>query len=131
MSGQCQHCARLEAEIERWRWRIEELEGLASERAPLGNLYGLSDMEQRILTGLLKRGSMTTDQLCRWLHPSPDDAPADTASVLRVMVYRMRQKFKPHGVEIQTIWGSGYRLTPESIERVRADMSRLQQGVAA
>ena len=129
MAVNCQRCARLHAENERLQWRVDELEGLAAERAPLANLYGLSNSEQRILMGLIKRGSMTTEQLTRWLYPDPDKTPA--SNVISVLVWRMRKKMAEHGVRIEVIYGQGYKLTPDSIEQVRADMDRAKQRLAS
>jgi two-component system cell cycle response regulator CtrA len=33
---------------------------------------------------------------------------------LDVHITKLRQKLKPHGIEIETVWGRGYRMTDES-----------------
>ncbi|CAN7583295.1 winged helix-turn-helix domain-containing protein [Devosia sp. LjRoot16] len=36
-----------------------------------------------------------------------------------VRIFHLRKALRPHGVEIETIWGQGYRLVPEMKTRVR------------
>lgn len=35
-------------------------------------------------------------------------------ALLGVVIARARRKLKPYGIEIQTVWGEGYKLYPES-----------------
>jgi DNA-binding response OmpR family regulator len=51
----------------------------------------------------------------------PDDEPDST--ILNVMICTMRKKLSPHGVEIRTIRGVGYELTPTSREKIKALMA--------
>ncbi|RYE48320.1 MAG: helix-turn-helix domain-containing protein [Hyphomicrobiales bacterium] len=37
-----------------------------------------------------------------------------------VRIFHLRKALRPHGIEIETIWGTGYRLVPEMKARVRA-----------
>ncbi|MER9912667.1 winged helix-turn-helix domain-containing protein [Mesorhizobium sp. M0050] len=37
--------------------------------------------------------------------------------IIDVFVCKLRKKLKPLGVEIQTVWGQGYRLLPMVTER--------------
>jgi two-component system cell cycle response regulator CtrA len=39
-------------------------------------------------------------------------------TLLGVVISRARKKLKPYGIEIQTVWGEGYKLYPESKEAV-------------
>lgn len=43
--------------------------------------------------------------------------------IMDVFIHRMRKKLKPYGIEIETVWGHGYRLPPES----KAALQKLRE----
>jgi len=43
-----------------------------------------------------------------------------TPKIIDVLVCKMRTRLKPHGIEIETVWGRGYRLTRQMRERISA-----------
>lgn len=45
-------------------------------------------------------------------------AEPGASNLIHTMISHIRSKFKPFGLEIETVWGRGYRLTPESRRRL-------------
>jgi DNA-binding response OmpR family regulator len=41
-------------------------------------------------------------------------------NILKVQVVKLRKVLKVHGIEIQTVWGTGYRMTTENAANWRA-----------
>ncbi len=103
---------RLEEENDDLRARVkalEELTGVSFEAPPQFRLtrneaviFGL------LLKGQLVRRSSMMEEL--YLHEQDE---ADI-KIVDVWVCKMRRKLKPYGIEIQTQWGQGYFLSPES-----------------
>lgn len=103
----------LEAENERLR---DELETLKSNLgmdfvAPLE--FRLTPHETKILGRLMKGGPVNKRSLMDCVYTKGiDDEPE--IKIVDVFVCKMRKKVKPFGMEIKTIWGVGYQLSPDS-----------------
>ncbi|MCP4384885.1 MAG: winged helix-turn-helix domain-containing protein [Hyphomicrobiales bacterium] len=71
--------------------------------------WRLTQFERRLFRCLTTRTWCPYDILMAALYADqPGDHP--DARILRVMVSKMRTKLRPFGVEIETVWGLGYRL---------------------
>lgn len=110
----------LEAENDRLRDRclfLEEAMGLTVE-APV--FLGLTTHEARLFGALLKRPMVSKAGVMATLYSErPDDEPE--MKIVDVYVCKIRKKLKPYGIEIETIWGQGYRMT----EAMRAKASSM------
>lgn len=79
--------------------------------------WGLSASEDRMLSSLYSApvGGRPKEALktasCISTH-------ADV-KVVEVRISKMRQKLRPFGVEIHTVWGFGYELTPASVQIIK------------
>ena len=62
---------------------------------------------------------MTHDRLLAHMYSGPDGGPEFDADNMRVHVHRARAKLEPHGITIEPVWGSGYRLIPVQQDRRR------------
>lgn len=49
--------------------------------------------------------------------------PEADRKVVEVRVCKMRKKLKPHNIEIRTVWGEGYELTPASVQIIKGALS--------
>lgn len=100
----------LEAENERLRARIAELEGaLVHEFAtPAG--WGLTGSEARLLGALTTRELLTKEAAMTVLYPNVDADGGPQPKIVDVFICKMRKKLEPVGVCIETVWGRGYRL---------------------
>jgi DNA-binding response OmpR family regulator len=121
--------ADLRAENEELRERVRQLEKLL--RDPLPELWNfpLTAMKRRML-GLLYRthGTVLRERLEYALHGADSDVGEKCMDVHLVV---LRKKCRVHGITIETVWGTGYRLTAESRLVVRDLIDRQAQIAAA
>lgn len=118
--------ARLEAmaaETQRLRDRIAVLEGMLGLdlRAPLE--FRLTNLEARLFGVVLQRGMASRETLMAALYyDRPTDRDEPEIKIVDVVVCKIRKKLKPFGIDLLTIWGQGYRLSPEDRERCKSMM---------
>lgn len=109
----------LEAENERLRDRVTELEEALGFSIELPIYLGLSPAEARVFGALMKRPTWTKEQLMVALYSHrPDDPPE--MKIVDVFICKLRKKLKPIGIEIETLWGQGVRLSPAMRDRAQA-----------
>jgi DNA-binding response OmpR family regulator len=103
----------LREEAEELRETIRQLREDQGGKAELPDwLPPLTRKEQAIL-GRLKRGSLVTkDQLYEASCIIADHEPE--MKIIDVYIHKLRKKLRGTGVDIETIWGQGYRLTAAS-----------------
>jgi hypothetical protein len=115
-----------EAEIERLRDRIAELEELITELTAPPNglrLAGFRPMEAAILGLLLRRNVVSWTQIYAVLYCGRSNPPMGTT--IKVLICHIRKNISRHGVSILTSYGrSGdetlYRITAEDKAKLRA-----------
>lgn len=111
----------LRAENERLREELRYYETLpsADDWTPRFTL-GLTRTQGGVLRLLVQRGRVSSEQLLHHCyHGDPDRIPTDP-QLPKVYICQLRKKLRPFGLEIETIWGDGYRMSPEHREAVRA-----------
>ncbi|MEJ0012813.1 MAG: helix-turn-helix domain-containing protein [Bauldia sp.] len=118
--------AALEAEIERLRYRVEELEALFGDDRvdPLRALFRLTRIEARVLSMLMARELCSHEGIGQQLYGL--DGSDRTRNAHTVQIVHLRKKLQPFGISIETIWGDGYRLAPEAKAKVRALLERRE-----
>lgn len=113
-------------EIARLRERVEYLEAenhqlklaLREEVPPIPGIE-LTASERTVLGALLARDPASKDAVYNALYfDRIDDPPAE--KITDVLVCKLRKKLTRKGIEVETVWGTGWRLTPEMKARVRA-----------
>ncbi|WDR03643.1 helix-turn-helix domain-containing protein [Devosia algicola] len=72
----------------------------------------------RMLWALVSGKSGKKEALLRACVKNMYDEP--DIQVVDVHMCRLRKVLRPHGVTIDTIWGFGFRMTPESCAKVKA-----------
>ena len=116
-----EYVAALEAENDVLRERIAELErefGLASEEEVVPLIFGLTESESKIVSLLVKRGSATKEQLLTVVTRDVTGNLPPDIKIVDVYVCKIRKKLQPFGIKIETMWGRGYAMTPESRQSV-------------
>ncbi len=102
--------ALLEEELRRERY------GDAEWRAP--SIFRLTPKEEACLRALLARDWCTKEQILDAVYSLTEDVPG--IKIIDVFICKLRAKLRPHGLEIATIWGQGYELTPDARARLQA-----------
>jgi len=109
--------ARLEAvenENEILRSRIRELEAQLNKVDVVPMSFGLTAHEAKVFITLFNSGICSKEFLLNSVYEGAYDQPQ--LKIIDVFICKMRKKMKAFGVEIQTVWGRGYRMTPEMKE---------------
>lgn len=112
-----QEISRLRAENEELRWRIDGLLG-TGQICPLPKLNGkkfrmvnlIADRSPNLVTYEAMRFSMYSD-------PLENEVQSNT---IKVFMHKTREVLTPEGIEIETIWGRGYRMTLENAAKWQA-----------
>jgi len=96
---------------------ISQMEGLriVSEEKMIfgkGRVSIFTPTEWDIVEYLINKngGVASIDAIHHWLYQLRPDGGADTR-IIAVMLTRIRKKIKGLGLNIQNVWGQGYRLT--------------------
>ena len=118
----------LESENARLQERVFWLEEAMGATYETPIWLGLTGHEARILGILLKREVATKEMLLTALYSGRPDGEEPQIKIIDVFICKARKKLKAFGIEIETIWGRGYRLTPEMKART---LAIIQQRAAA
>ena len=78
---------------------------------------GLTRAESRVLVWLLENEHVDKEQLHAAM--AQDGDPATNIKIVGVLVHKLRKKLKPHGIEVATVWGTGYGLTADARDKLR------------
>lgn len=114
----CRQCERLIIQNGELRERLRQIEESLSGR-DLHLPVHLTPHELSITALLLKRQSVTREQLLTVIYGGPDRERGVEPKVLDVFVYRIRRKLRPFGVHICTRFGIGFYLEKDSHTRLR------------
>ncbi|ACL61091.1 winged helix-turn-helix domain-containing protein [Methylobacterium nodulans] len=118
---QAEHATELRA----LRRALAEKEAELAElrRALTGSLttpraWGLTATEERLLLALRRGTLMSRDALMTAVYQLAEDEPSE--GVLDVMISKLRRKLarRAAGIHIETAWGRGWQLAPESARRL-------------
>lgn len=111
-------------EIERLRDRVEQLEDILgignTVTKQLSATFGLTQCQAKILGILLNRSMATKDAMYFALYgdrPESDQPQSD--AVVRKHFVGLRRSLKPAGVEIEAIYGQGWKLGSEHKAKLR------------
>ena len=108
--------AMLRAENDGLRARIGDLERDALAGEPVLPIeWRLTATEARVFGALLARERATKDRIMAVLYADrPADGDVPEMKICDVLICKLRKKVAPFGVKIFTVWGSGWRLDPET-----------------
>jgi len=109
---------QLEDENAELKEQIAELRQLLQPQMKFPAHWKLTRLQSALLSVLVARESASREQLqsVRCDHARehyPDEKGVD------VQIYHIRKKLEPSGLKIETVWGQGYRLLPESRREIR------------
>lgn len=110
----------LEEEGERLREIIARLERALGMEFIAPVEWRLTGSESRLIGALIAREILTKDAGMAALYRDFGKDEPDP-KIFDVFVCKIRKKLRLFGIEIATLWGVGYRLTPQS----RAELAHL------
>lgn len=112
-----QEIAKLRAQVDDLQTQLKERDK-AEQPLPFPLDWRLTRTESDILSRLVRHDYCSLELLGSALRYS--QSPTET---VRVHVMHIRRKLAPHGIDIECIWGRGFRLTPSSIARIKSCQS--------
>jgi two-component system cell cycle response regulator CtrA len=118
----------IEAENLLLRERVDQLETLLGWRMPAPLAFSLTPSEAKVFGVLMQRDLATKKLILGTLYGDRPDGGAED-KIADVFVCKIRAKLKRFGVEIETVWGTGWRMSPATKELVREMMQ--SEGLAA
>lgn len=116
------YVAAIEAENELLRERIAMLEGLLGMRVEVPLPLALTGNEARLFGLLMKRELVTRDAAMVALYGGRPSADVAEVKIVDVHICKMRPKLRAFGIEINTKWGQGFYMPPDSKARALALM---------
>lgn len=119
----------LEAENEMLRARLRDMEREYGFRDPVPFAFGLTASEAKIMSLLVSRDFASRAQMMTAVmadrHADADGQPE--MKIIDVYVCKIRKKVAPFGIEITSLWGRGYRLSPEMKAKVAVYLAGQSQ----
>ena len=115
----------LEQENDELRERIRVLEEMVGIRVEVPLVFGLTSHEAMLFGLLLKRDLVTKEMAMVGLYGDRPNLDPEI-KIVDVYICKARKKLRRFGVEIETVWGRVYRLSPEckAIAQSHLDQAR-------
>jgi two-component system cell cycle response regulator CtrA len=111
----------LEDDNDRLRERIAQLEDLMGMNIEVPLEWGLTGHERAVFGVIMARTIATKDAIMAGIYRDTAKEEAEI-KIVDVFVCKIRKKLKPFAIDIETVWGVGYRLSAATKAAVRAQM---------
>ena len=121
---------RLRAENEELFAENESLRAALYGEAPSFAALGLRRQQRTLLSLLMRFDSVTHEQAHAAFEADLPTADGRSANYPSVILRHLRRDLAPRGVELENIYGVGFRLTPEVKARIR-ELCGERRGEAA
>jgi two-component system cell cycle response regulator CtrA len=111
-----------------------ENQRLRDELAPPGYVpavFGLTPTDERAFKALLSRDQWTKEALLASIYLEHAEQDIPDIKIIDVSICKLRAKLKPFGLDIETFWGRGYRMTPATRARATILIDRALNDEAA
>ena len=93
-------------------------DGLAARKRDHPLEFGLTQKEGQLFSFLYRSNIVSKDAAMDVLYGDrPNDAPE--MKIVDIFICKMRKKVEPFGIKIDTMWGRGYRMPPETKKLVK------------
>ena len=109
--------AAMRQQIEELEERNRQLEELLRGDDDVPAEWGLTKLEKQIYRIVASRKLATYEALFAILYGA-DPNGGRTINLLKVKAHHLRKKLEPFGIEIETVWGQGYRLKKPQEDRL-------------
>lgn len=112
----CATCRNLAERNERLEAELATLKAdLLAHHWEAPREFGLSWTQERILAVLLRHDRIVPYESIFAATRTPNSRlNVDSGKLVMVLVCKLRRQLAPFGIEIETMWGAGYRLSADS-----------------
>lgn len=111
--------ARLQDRVDALEHEVQNLRSALFDPCVPFEALDLHPMGRAILAVLMARTSVTREQIAAAIEAYRPMDGERVENSEKCAVLRLRKRLKPHGIIIETLWGSGYRITSEMKAKVR------------
>jgi two-component system cell cycle response regulator CtrA len=111
-------CEMLEAEVTNLRGRIEQLTELLGMTLLVPLEFGLTGKEAALFGILMERPLATKEGIMLYIYGNNANNEVEI-KIVDVFICKLRKKLKAFDIDIETVWGRGYCMTPASKAKVR------------
>jgi hypothetical protein len=101
----------------------------ASLLAALNLLFKLTATEGRALVELMEHQHVSREALHAAM--ARDGNPISQLKTIDVVIHKLRKKLKPYGIDISTIWGSGFALAESGRDKIQKILAGFGEDAAA
>lgn len=121
-------CDLLLAENTDLRERIRQLEKVLTggfDEMPVGGLTKTETIALGVIAAAQAAGA-SKDRIFDTLYAMRSGGEIPEMKIIDVLICKIRKKLAPRGIEIETVWGWGYRMPAESreiLEKLREALS--------
>lgn len=93
----------------------------ATERERFGfhGVAELTEKEAEVVEVLARHGQASKARIYDAIYGLCLDQDRPEPKIVDVFVCKVRKKLAPHGIEIGTLWGRGYEMSPRNVARLR------------
>jgi hypothetical protein len=116
--------AALKAVTETQAEAIAQLKANLAPRQGFQAIGRFSPQEEIVLAAILRFDMATFEQIYQGLYAGRYGRDTPDNSIVKVHVCRIRHKLSPYGIAIESWYGRGYRMGPDSKARLRALIDR-------
>ena len=109
----------LQTQIARLQERCAALEAALGADINPHVVLGLTGQEAAVFGLLMARGRASREQIMAALYGLRPDGEEAEIKIVDVFVCKTRKKLRRFGIEITTLWGQGYAISPEMREKAR------------
>jgi two-component system cell cycle response regulator CtrA len=118
----------LRAQLDDAQMQIRELTSV--RELGVETYVGVAQMTRKeavVAAAIVKYGHASKSSIYHALYGGLDIDEQREPKIVDVFVCKIRKKLRPFGVEIDTQWGVGYKMSPENVARLRelADLTTL------
>lgn len=112
------YIATIEAENDDLRARLRDMERMYGFHNDVPMIFGLTASEAKVMSLLISRDQANKHQILAALMSDRGGDEEPEIKIVDVFICKIRVKLKIFDVPIETLWGRGYRMTPESKAKV-------------
>lgn len=116
----------IETENDELRIRVADLEREFGFRNTVPLMFGLTPSEAKVLSLLLVRDIATKGQIMTAIMSDRGADAEPEMKIVDVYVCKIRNKVRPFGISIETVWGRGYTMSRENKEKVTAFLNSTE-----
>lgn len=88
-------------------------------------VFPFTGNEAKVFSCLMRRELASCNQILDWMYLERPNEESGK-DMVRVMILKVRNKLKPFGIDVRTVWGQGYAIDPANKSKINALLTSAQ-----